>query len=107
LPENDSLCIAVSTLVSIVNNAKNILFSVFPNPTTGKVYYGIDLDADAEVEIKVYDLSGRLVKLEKAGTLTKGKHSIETNNETLAEGTYFFVLKAGDQSYNGRFVIVK
>jgi hypothetical protein len=107
LPENDSLCIAVSTLVSIVNNAKNTLFSVFPNPTTGKVYYGIDLDADAEVEIKVYDLSGRLVKLEKAGTLTKGKHSIETNNETLAEGTYFFVLKAGDQSYNGRFVIVK
>lgn len=107
LPENDSLCIAVSTLVGVENNAKNTLFAVFPNPTTGKVYYGIDLEKDSEVEIQVYDLSGRLVKLEKAGILPKGKHSIQTDNESLAEGTYFFVLKASDKNYNGRFVIVK
>lgn len=108
LPENDSTCIVLSTLVSVAGNSdKGGLFAVFPNPTSSKVYYGVDLHNDTDVQISIYDLSGRLVSDKKIPNLLKGRQTIETYNDELTEGTYFFVLKTSDNTFNGRFVIVK
>ncbi len=107
LPENDTNCIYLSTLVDVINSTKAKLFAVYPNPTNSKVYYGIDLDEDTEVDILVYDLSGRLVSSNAMGMFTKGRHNIETENDHLSEGTYFFIVKTKNKAYNGRFVLIK
>lgn len=108
IESNDSNCIVVPTIVGIAEGSSNgELFSVYPNPTSSKLKYTLELSKEKEVEIKVYDLSGRLIREELIGTLPSGKQFVEMDYRDLAEGTYMFVLRAGDILYNGRFVIIR
>lgn len=107
IESNDSNCIVTLTVGLVESTAGNELFSVHPNPTSSTLKFGLDLPQEKEVEIKVYDLSGRLIRNDYIGTVQTGKQSIEMNYFDLAEGTYMFILQAGDKRYNGRFVILR
>lgn len=107
IESNDSNCIVTLTVGLVESSAGNELFSVHPNPTSSTLKFGLDLPQEKEVEIKVYDLSGRLIRNDYIGTVQTGKQSVEMNYFDLAEGTYMFVLQAGDKRYNGRFVILR
>lgn len=107
IESNDSNCIVTLTLGGLASNNGNELFSVHPNPTSSMLNFGVDLLNDQEVDVKVFDLSGRLMQQDFIGLVQSGKQTIEVNYRDLAEGTYFFVLQAGDKRYNGRFVIIR
>lgn len=107
IESNDSNCIVTLTVGLIESSASKELFSVHPNPTNSKLRFGLDLPKEKEVEIQVYDLSGRLIRNDNVGFVQPGKQSIEMDYFDLAEGTYMFVLQAGDKRYNGRFVILR
>ena len=107
IESNDSNCIVTLTLGGLATNNGNELFSVHPNPTTSKLNFGVDLLSDQEIDIKVFDVSGRLMKQDNIGLVQSGKQTIEVDYMELAEGTYFFVLQAGDKRFNGRFVIIR
>ncbi len=104
---NDSNCIVTLTLGVIESSADNKLFSVHPNPTNSLLNFGVELDNEQDVNIQIFDLSGRLMRDDYVQGVPAGKNKIEMNYAELAEGTYFFVLNAGDKKYNGRFVIIK
>jgi hypothetical protein len=104
---NDSNCIVVSTIVGVESEGSNAgLMGVYPNPSTGRINYSVDLESDQEVMIKVYDLSGRLLKSDLIQQV-KGPQIIEMNYDDLSDGTYLFNMHIGDKTINGRFVIVK
>jgi len=107
IESNDSNCIVTLTVGLVESSAGNELFSVHPNPTSSTLKFGLDLPQEKEVEIKVYDLSGRLIRNDYIGTVQTGKQSVEMDYYDLAEGTYMFILQAGDKRYNGRFVILR
>lgn len=104
---NDSNCIVTLTLGVIESSADGALFSAYPNPTNAKFNFAVELDKQEDVKIQIFDLSGRLMRNDVMPQMPVGKNKIEMNYEDLAEGTYFFVLNAGDKKYNGRFVIIK
>jgi len=52
--------------ISSVNENQQLDIHLFPNPTDGKIYLsGVDL---RDATISVYDLTGRLIQVEKSGT---------------------------------------
>lgn len=109
IESNDSNCILVPTIIvnPFVSSVNGELFGVSPNPTNNLLRYTLDMEMEKEVGIKVYDLSGRLIREDFVGTIQTGKQLIEMDYSDLAEGTYMFVLQAGDKRYNGRFIIIR
>ena len=59
----------------------------------------------ADVDLSVYDLSGRKVATVAAGWLPPGGHEREVS--ALAPGVYVYRLKAGDWAGAKRMVVVK
>ena len=82
-------------------NSLSPIFSVWPNPTSGSMFYNIVLEEDTHVTISLFDIAGKLLArpLEEplsAGSL-KGELLLEnTKGGKLLPGVYFVQLKAGD-----------
>lgn len=79
--------------------AAELSLSAYPNPArTAKLAFS--LPADADVELGIYDVSGRRVALLHKGALPAGQYTREWNGRDAAGGTagsgvYFVRLKAG------------
>jgi flagellar hook assembly protein FlgD len=76
------------------------------------VRFQYDLDSPAPVTLKIYDFSMALVK-----TVVDGIHRSQGDrfeewdgrndrNDLVANGTYFYLLKAGDRDHWGKVVIL-
>ncbi len=61
------------------------------NPTTNILY---SLPDDAFIQLRIYDVTGRLVSELINGNIEKGYHSVEFNGNNLASGIYFYQLLA-------------
>ncbi|HTF05731.1 MAG TPA: T9SS type A sorting domain-containing protein [Bacteroidia bacterium] len=60
-----------------------------PNPFGASTTFTVDLASNADVEISVYDITGKKVETVKDGEMSAGKHNIVWTPENLAEGVYF------------------
>jgi hypothetical protein len=71
-----------------------------PNPFTSEAVIRFDVPVPARVELRVYDVRGRLVRsLEPGRTLAPGRHHLVWNGVTqsgaqAAPGVYFYVMEA-------------
>ncbi len=65
------------------------------------------LDVRKNVEINLYDISGRSVRKIFKGTLDAGVHSMNMDLRGLRAGVYFVELKAGDVRTIGRLMVVR
>ncbi len=68
----------------------------YPNPFTTSTTLEFTLQAEANVKLAVYDISGNLIELLYEGTLAAGEHSYTFTAEGIEPGRYFFVLKIND-----------
>ncbi len=74
------------------------LLKGFPNPFNGRITLQIILNYGTHVQLKIYDLQGRLVKNLFSGYLSRGEHRIywQAQNglhNTVASGLYIAILK--------------
>jgi len=69
-----------------------IMMSTYPNPFIDKIYMQFNLAANSNLEAKIYDLSGKLVKRVDFGFLTKGLYNKTIDLNDLARGAYKLVL---------------
>jgi hypothetical protein len=68
-----------------------------PNPFNPSTVINYQLANTGFVSLKVYDITGKEVAVLVNKEMKAGKHSIEFNAaNTLASGTYFYELRAGD-----------
>ena len=104
IPENDSACITVSTLVGVDANNIADYFSAYPNPSNSKINFVMYQDKPVAIELTVFDIMGRKVYSKKQEGLSEGFVKINSDITDLAEGTYLYVLKSGQKFHNGRFV---
>jgi hypothetical protein len=104
IPENDSACITVSTLVGVDANNIADYFSAYPNPSNSKINFVMYQDKPGAIELTVFDIMGRKVYSKKQEGLSEGFVKINSDITDLAEGTYLYVLKSGQKFHNGRFV---
>ncbi len=82
-----------------------VLHNARPNPWSSKAVIAFELMDRADVELAVYDLSGRKVATLAAGWLPPGAHEREVS--ALAPGVYVYRLSAGDWGAAKKMVVVR
>jgi hypothetical protein len=74
------------------------------NPTTAISY---QLSAFSQVNLRVYDLAGRLVATLVDGWREAGMHEVTFDATGLAAGVYLYHLETAGQSVSGKMVLLK
>jgi hypothetical protein len=63
------------------------------------------LPAAGNVSLKLYDVSGALVKTVTCGYVLPGSHAVNLSGEGLARGAYILKLQSGASSVTRKLVI--
>ena len=89
----------------------------YPNPFNPETWIPYQLATDADVQVRIYDISGTLVRQLGIGHQQGGSYvnreraaywnGRDENGEQVSSGLYFYQLRAGDYSATKRMVIVK
>lgn len=97
-----------SNVIVIRRDQQNIIgISIAPNPiSNGMTTVRFSATGNQSVELKVVDLSGRIV-LRQQNQVYKGANSLSLNNlDKLSPGVYILQLNDGETVSNSRFVIL-
>ncbi|UCG50801.1 MAG: T9SS type A sorting domain-containing protein [Candidatus Latescibacterota bacterium] len=84
----------------------------YPNPFNPETRIRFTLPENGLVTLRVYDVSGRLVKTVVAKEMPGGSHTVTwdgTNNsgESVASGVYFYRLSAGERIATRKMVLLR
>ncbi|MBI3538844.1 MAG: T9SS type A sorting domain-containing protein, partial [Candidatus Eisenbacteria bacterium] len=78
-----------------------------PNPFRGETAIRFTLPASGPVSLKVYSVTGQLVRTLLDAQLPPGDHSAMFTAGDLPSGVYFSVLRAGGVQMSRALVLVK
>ncbi len=86
--------------------------SLHPNPTTGRISFGIDLPAPARVTVRVVDVTGKVVSTLVNRDLGAGSHLISDtptaeSGARLQNGVYFLHLDAMGEQQVRKFIVAR
>jgi len=92
-------------------NSNCILYQCYPNPSNPSTTMKIELRNASEIDLRIYNLRGQLIKNVYRGYLISGYHYFTwdgTDNRMAAvgSGTYFYVLSTDDGMLLSRKVIL-
>jgi len=79
----------------------------YPNPFNSQTAVSYQLSAVSQVNLRLYDISGRLVQKIDEGWQAAGEHRATINGAGLASGVYFLKLAAGNRIATRKIVCVK
>jgi hypothetical protein len=90
----------------------NQLLTVRPNPTNGPLAFDLNLGVSSNVTLKIYNLTGRLVKTLNSGKIQPGSHRLVWDGsfeegKPGPSGVYFYELSAGEQTFRGKITKTK
>ena len=80
-------------------------FLLVPNPVQDKATLSFSLNNPDEVNLRLYDVTGREVRTLLEKRLNKGRHSVPFEVADLPSGTYFYQLKTAHGSAGGQMEI--
>ena len=88
------------------------LYQNYPNPfnPTTKIKYtipSVETHRNASVQLKVYDVLGRVVATLVNETKQPGEYEVEFNATLLPSGVYFYQLKAGEFIQTKKMILLK
>jgi hypothetical protein len=85
-----------------LNELKKVeTISLYPNPTSGQLFFNLEETESERITLKVGNLIGQVV-LEKTIDNKSAKHFIDVQN--LSPGLYLLNLKDGNKTYSGKFI---
>jgi hypothetical protein len=67
----------------------------YPNPASYSTTFSFMINAQAVVDLKIYDSQGRMVKAVVQQSMNPGEHRIVADLSSLRPGNYFYKIKAG------------
>ena len=89
---------ALSPCATSVNEViLNDIVNVAPNPANDNTNFNIILRNNKEVNIDLYDLTGKLIDNVTNSYMSKGVHSISYNTSNLNSGIYIFQVSSGNE----------
>ncbi len=116
---NDTRTVDLSDITSEVSlkPAEPRLFQNTPNPFNPETWIPYQLEEGADVTIRIYNITGKLVKMLNLGHkesgfyLDKDKAAYwdgrDSSGEKVASGVYFYTLQAGKFRVTRKMVIIK
>ncbi len=93
--------------VTVTTPAEFVLHQNYPNPFNGETRIRFSLTQESPVTLKIYDTTGRLAKTIIAEKMQPGDYAVPVSAESLASGTYFYRLTAGQHDIVKKMTIVK
>lgn len=82
------------------------IFTVFPNPTSGSIKVKYYTENERSVTIKLFDVSGRVLKEIKAQSV-KGINENELNITDLSDAPYILNLNDGQKEHSKQIIKIK
>jgi hypothetical protein len=79
----------------------------FPNPSIGKTMIHYTLTKPSQVDLRLYDLSGKEQYHTSEGFQSEGMHMIFIDAGTLPSGSYTYELKTGEAILTREMIILK
>ncbi len=79
----------------------------FPNPFNPSTIIKFNLEKDANVSLKVFDVQGRLISELANGVMNQGSYSYTFDASSYSSGIYYYELKAVDFSGKNLYSSVK
>jgi hypothetical protein len=79
----------------------------YPNPFNPSTTLAYSIPQESQVSLKIYDVMGREVVELASGKQTAGSYSVEFDASSLASGTYFYKLTAGEFVSVKKMVLLK
>jgi len=86
--------------------------SAYPNPSQKTFVFEYQLARPTQIELRVYDITGRLVRtltdrVNHAGTARVIWDGNSDNGRTCPSGVYFYELKADEKTFRGKIAITR
>jgi len=88
-----------------ISNDANL--TIFPNPSSDNINVSFDLSDNSNVQLKVFDLSGKLMYSRNINSLSKGNQKVEVKVDSFSRGTYLLQLISGNKTSTAKLVIVR
>lgn len=103
---------AGGSLVSIEENSPLIIKETklaqnYPNPFNPTTTIEVELEADSDISLDVYNLLGEKVANITSGQYQRGKHQFYFNGEKLPSGVYIYQLKSNGKAYTQKMILLK
>jgi len=78
----------------------------YPNPCKDKATVKFSIQEPSQIQLEIYDISGRKISSVEEGFYTRGEYQTEINTSDLQPGSYFLKLRAGDQQTNRKIIVM-
>ena len=98
----DNVQVTLGTGSASIHEAAETLFSVFPNPTNGKI--GIRTERTGHFTLAVIGLNGQILFTQNVYVAAAGQ-TVETDLSQLADGIYLLRLAGADLNHTRRIVL--
>ncbi len=95
----------LDNISEIETNEDEILW-LYPNPAADIANIDVTIEnTESDVEINIYDLSGKMTQKIYAGTIENGKHTFKFDMSQFDSGIYFIMLREDNKIYQKRLVV--
>lgn len=110
--ENGSETARSRTIMLALDPMPLTLYQNYPNPFNPSTTISFFLPRESEVELKIYDTSGREIITLADGTLDAGKHRAEWNGTnragiSVSSGIYYYRLSTGRERITRKLVLMR
>jgi hypothetical protein len=99
--------IPLPLVVGVENDEVFANLNVYPNPATNVANVLINLNETSDVNINVFDISGKMIESQSYGNLSTGAHLFNFDVNKYNQGLYFFEVSSGNNRVTKRVSIVK
>jgi hypothetical protein len=93
-----------------VNTSSQVPISlekVYPNPVSDNLHIGLIVSEPTNININVYDISGRRIDSVTSANLVEGHNVIDIDTGKLSNGVYSFVITSDKANLSSRFCVLK
>lgn len=93
--------------INELDNRKNILFQNYPNPFSSKTVISYQLPVISNIELSVYNVTGRIITTLVKERQQPGRYEVEWNAEGMQPGLYLCELKAWQSRLVRKMIVLK
>lgn len=102
-------------LISVDENEEDLVsgdgfvasLNVYPNPLNNNGTISFNLNENVETTVRIYNLTGSLVKTIELGLTTKGEHTERFDASDLSVGSYIISLESGSERKVAKFIVTR
>jgi flagellar hook assembly protein FlgD len=80
---------------------------IYPNPSNGEFKIDFNIDNKSKVDVSILNIEGKLIENIYSEEINGGNHSINWQNKSLSNGTYFIKIQNDNNSNIEKIVILK